>query len=356
MRVLEIITPSRIGGAEVYLASLVQALWEAGDEVTVFCPSGRPIVNYLRARGITPLTWKTWGKIDPKTLFGLARLIKAQRIDVIHAHLSSAAFIGSLAGRLTGTPCVASVHGFTYAGWYRFADRLHAVSDAVKGDLLRQGIRAEKIRVVHNGIALERFVPQPVAEAKRACGFDPAVPRVGIVGRLNPVKGQATALQAWPQVRERIPAARLMLVGEGKAEPELRALAAQLGIADAVDFTGFCDDPRALMAACDVVAMPSRSEGLGLVAMEAMALQRPVVVSDAGGLVEVVVDNESGLVVPREDSDALGEALIRVLSDLALADRLAHAGRLRVEEHFSAARQLRALREVLVSSCHCIQS
>jgi len=347
MRILEIITPSKIGGAEVYLVSFVQALRGYQDEVTVFCPSGRPFISYLSDHGITPHSWKTWGKVDPKTLFGLARLIRKCRFDIIHAHLSSAAFIGSLAGRLTHTRCAATVHGFTYAGWYRFADRLFAVSEAVKVHLLRQGISEQKIRVIHNGIPLERYQPRPLTEAKVACGFSPEVPRVGIFARLSVVKGQSVALAAWPRVLERFPNARLMLVGEGKTEQELRLQAGQLAIEDTVEFVGFANDPRALMAACDVITVPSRSEGLSLVAMEAMALERPLVVSDAGGLIEVVIHEETGLVVPREDASRLAEALIRMLDDTQLAARLSAAGRARVETHFSASRQMALLRDAL---------
>lgn len=349
MRILEMITPSRIGGAEVHVVSLTKAFRNMQEDVLVFCPTNRPLIPYLYEHGITPCTWKTWGKIDPKTVYGLVRLIKREKIDILHAHLSSAAFIGSLAAHLAHIRCVATVHGFTFAGWYRFADRLFAVSEAVKENLLSQGIAEEKIRVIHNGIALERYTPQASTVAKLACGFNVATPRVGVFGRLTPVKGQAIVLQAWPLVRSRVPTARLMLVGEGKSENELRRMAAQLGVADSVEFHGFIGDPRALMTACDIITMPSISEGLGLAAMEAMALERPVVVSDAGGLVEVVTDGETGLVTPRGEPRPLAAALIRLLTDPQLAERLALAGRLRVKTHFSAAQQMPILRDALAT-------
>ncbi len=287
------------------------------------------------------------GETGPQNVVRLAQLIKARQFDIIHAHLSSASFIGSLACRLTHTRCAATVHGLTYAGWYRFADRLFAVSEAVKAHLLSQGIAERKIRVIHNGIPLERYVPRPLAEAKLACGFAADVPRVGIFGRLSPVKGHAVALTAWPQVLQRFPSARLMLVGEGNSEAELRRQVARLALTDSVEFAGFVADPRALMAACDVVTMPSHSEGLSLVALEALALERPLVVSDAGGSVEVITHEDTGLVVPRADAHRLAEALVRVLGDAALAARLGAAGRVRVATHFSAARQMALLRGAL---------
>lgn len=140
-----------------------------------------------------------------------------------------------------------------------------------------------------------------------------------------------------------------MLVGSGRSAGDLRRLAARLGISGSVEFAGFVPDPRALMCACDVIVVPSRIEGLGLAAIEAMALERPVVVSDAGGLVEVVGHEETGLVFPRGEPQALSEAIVRVLADPELARRLGKAGRRRVEERFDAARQVQLLQEAFLS-------
>ncbi len=347
MRILELITPSRIGGAEVHVTALAQALAARGDHARVFCPTGRPLVAYLQARGIEPLSWKTTGKIDPATVLRLANLIRAERLELIHAHLSTASFLGSLAARMTGVPCVATVHGFTSLFWYGMAHRLIAVSAAVRDHLLTQGIPAERIRVVHNGISLTRYTSVPAAEAKRALGLPADAPVAGVVGRLSPEKGQAVALEAWTRVAAARPGARLLLVGAGADDDALRVRAAELGLEALVHFAGFQDDPAPYLSACDVVLVPSLKEGLGFAALEAMALERPVVASNTGGLPEAVADGETGLLVPPGDASALADAVLALIADPTRRAALGRAGRARVEAHFDADRQFDQLRRVL---------
>lgn len=348
MHVLEMITPSRVGGAETQVLTITRELTMLGDAVSIFCPQGRPFVDYLRHYGMHALSWKTWGKIDPKTLIGIIHVIRSQRVDVVHTHLTSATFIGSLAARLTGRRCVATVHGFTSAFWYRHAHRIIAVSDAVKDHLVAQGMPAEKIQVIHNGIAVELYTPQPLSKAKAACGFDPAQIRLGVFGRLVTVKGHGTVIEALPQLLKRYPTARLSLVGDGREREAMTALTRRLGVEAQVDFHGFVPDPRPLLAACDLVMMPSRQEGLGLAAIEAMALERPVIATRVGGLSEVIDDGVSGLLIPPDDATALLGAILTVLADPDYAARLGACGRLRAQQRFHACRQVMQLRRVLM--------
>ncbi len=347
MRFLEIITPSRIGGAETHVAAITQGLRALGDEVIVFCPEGRPLVRYLRDRGIEPVTWKTRGKSDLPTVMRFVRLIRERRIAVVHTHLSSATFLGSIAARIAGVPSVATVHGFNNPTWYRFAPKIIAVSRAVKEHLASVGLPESKIEVVYNGIPLERYEPLPVAKAKRACGRDPNGPLVGVFGRLVPEKGQSVALMAWVEVLSAIPSARLILAGDGKDREILEAFCEEKGIASNVEFAGFVPDPRGLMAACDVVVVPSLKEGFGLAAVEAMALERPVIASEIGGLPEIISGGENGLLFPAGDAFGLAEAIVRLINGPELAVKLGKAGRQTVEERFSMARQIAVLRDVL---------
>ncbi len=351
MRILEAITPSRIGGAEVHVTALARALAARGDTARVFCPAGRPFLAYLEEHGITPLSWPTTGKVDPVTTLRLADALRGEGCDLLHTHLSTASFLGGLAARMAGVPCVATVHGFTSALWYRTAHRLIAVSAAVKAYMVEQGLPAERIRVVHNGVALERYFPLAAAAAKRALGLDPAWPVAGIIGRLAPEKGQALAIAGWPRVLAKAPAARLLLVGDGEDALTLSDQVEARGLGDRVIFAGFQADPLPYFAASDIVLMPSRKEGLGLAAIEAMALERPVLAARVGGLPEVVADGETGLLLPG-DPDSFADATLALVADPARRAAMGRAGRARVAAHFHAETQFALLREVLADAAN----
>jgi len=358
-RVLEAITPSRIGGAEVFVTELYRSFAELGAEVEVFCPAGRPFVDYARARGIEPVTWKTYGKFDPLTIIRLAQLMKRRRIDVIHTHLSTASLLGAFAAKLARKRSVAHVHGLNTATCFRYSDAVIAVSEKVKSHLVGQGLDEKKIHVVHNGVDLLRFQPMDAREAKIKLGYDPDEPLLGVFGRLASEKGQRVAVEAMflvvkdhsptlPAAARAFADARLALVGEGDDRPDLEASAEALGIRGNVVFTGFMQDVREMMSACDIVLVPSsRGEGFGLVAVEAMALRRAVIASEQGGLPEIVVPGETGLLVPPNDPQALADATCELLADPDRAAEMGEKGRARVEQHFALGEQMRKVLDVL---------
>ena len=354
LRVLEAITPSRVGGAEVFVTDLFSSFSEMGAHVEVFCPAGRPFVEYAQARGISPTIWKTHGKFDPLTIIKLALLMKRDRIDVIHTHLSTASLLGAFAAKLAGKRSVAHVHGLNTATCFRYSDSIIAVSESVKRHLTDQGIKESKIRVVHNGVDLLRFQPTDTREAKDKLGYDPDEPLLGVFGRLSGEKGQRVAIEAMfliaksasPEENE-FGDAHLAIVGDGKDREDLEASVNALGVRDNVTFTGFKQDVREMMSACDVVIVPSLREGFGLAAVEAMALRKPVVASAQGGLPEIVVPGETGILVPPNDPQALADAVRKLLDDPDLAETMGAKGRARVQEKFALGKQMREVMQIL---------
>lgn len=305
-------------------------------------------MEYARTRGISPVTWKTHGKFDPLTVIRLARLMRRNRVDVIHTHLSTASLLGAFAAKLARRRSVAHVHGLNTATCFRYSDLIIAVSEKVKEHLVAQGIKENKVRVVHNGVDLVRFQPTDAREAKVKLGYDPDEPLLGVFGRLSSEKGQRVAVEAMFLIVKEHPEARLVVVGEGKDREDLETTAQALGIRDNVQFTGFMQDVRELMSACDVVIVPSaRGEGFGLVAVEAMALRRPVVASAQGGLTEIIVPGETGLLVPPNDPQALADAVCKTLADPEIAQSMGAKGRARVEAHFALGEQMRKVLDVL---------
>jgi glycosyltransferase involved in cell wall biosynthesis len=355
-RVLEVVTPSRVGGAEIFVAELCSSFAELGAEVQLFCPSGRQFIEYATSKGISPISWKTHGKIDPVTVIRLASLLKRGRFDVIHTHLSTASLLGAFAARLAGKRSVAHVHGLNTATCYKFADKIIAVSETVKSHLVEQGIKANKIHVVHNGVDLMRFYPSDLYDAKaKLASANPDIlpdscdgPLLGVFGALVNSKGHRVAIESMFLILKDIPDARMVIVGEGKDREDLQRSTEALGLNEKVIFTGFEPDVRGIMSACDLVVVPSlRTEGFGLVAIEAMALGKPVIGSADGGLLETVIQNETGLLVPPNDPQAIATAACEILNDPDKAQLMSKKGREHVEKHFAQGEQMRKVLEVL---------
>jgi glycosyltransferase involved in cell wall biosynthesis len=347
LRVLEAITPSRIGGAEVYVASLCEELPRRGAEVVLFCPKGRPFADYAARRGLRCVCWPTCGKLDPVTLLKLVGLIKRERIGVVHTHLSTASLLGAFAARLAGVHSVAHVHGLNSAACFRYSSLVIAVSEAVKRHLCAQGLNEGRIRVIHNGVDLERFRPAPASDAKVALGRDPKHPLVGVFGRLSPEKGQRIALEAMFLLLKDRPGARLLLVGDGPDRAELLECARALGIERVVEFAGFRPDTVSLLSACDVVLVPSAKEGFGLVAVEAMAAGKPVVATRVGGLSEIVVHGETGFLVRPNDPNSIARSLAELIDDSSLCERMGRQGRERAEACFDFRAQAACVADIL---------
>lgn len=347
IRVLEAITPSRIGGAEVFVADFCRKLPGMGAEVSLFCPTGRPFVGYARSRGVESVTWNTYGKIDPLTVIRLARLIRSRSIDVVHTHLSTASLLGAFAAKLARRRSVAHVHGLNSATCFRYSDAVIAVSEAAKQYLCAQGLNTSRVQVVHNGVDLAHFQPAPMHEARSQLKWDVDQFTFGVFGRLSPEKGQRTAIEALFLLRQDGVDARLVLAGAGPELADLQRSAQALGVEEHVTFAGFVEDVRGMMSACNVVVVPSSKEGFGLAAVEAMALERPVIASNVGGLPEIVLPDETGFLFTPGDPAALSRALSELARDHDRAESMGKRGRLRAEECFDQSRQFEKVLAIL---------
>lgn len=348
MRVFQFITPSRIGGAEMHVLALCRHLGARGHDVTAICPHGRPFTERLRAEGIKLWSPRTWGKGDVPTVLRLALRLRRERVEVLHTHLSTASLIGSLAGRCAGVPAVATVHGLNRSTCFTRAHRIIAVSDAVRRHLAAQGVPASRMRLIYDGVDIQRYPNAPAPQALRArLGVGPDDALIGAVGRLAPEKGQTHLLAAAAILiqREHLPV-RVLLVGEGRERAALEQAARQAGIAQRVIFAGFQRDAVPYQAASDILCVPSLKEGLSLSAIEAMALGKPVVGARTGGIPEVVVPGETGLLVEPGDPEALAAALARLVREPLTAHRMGEAGRQRAAQVFSLDRMVEEIEEV----------
>ena len=269
---------------------------------------------------------RAWTPWSPRALAAVHRLIRSERIEILHTHLQEADFYGYWLKRLNpGLLWVSTRHNtddFRKRWFWRLlnrtmarrCDRVLAVSHSVKEFVARyEEVPADKIAVVHNGVDVKRFVARaPTPEAKAAFGIKPGDFVVGIVGRLCKQKGHATLFEAVARGRREIPGLRLLVVGTGGLRKSLGRLALRLGIADRVCFAGYHKDTTALYAAMDVCCLPSLFEGFGLVLVEAMLCERVVVGSRVDGIREIVEDGSTGFLAEPGDSESLARALVRV--------------------------------------------
>ena len=366
------------GGAQVHVQNLVERLPAERFHVQVISLSDGPAVRRLRSAGIT--THVVDEPRDGPALGRVLTLLEHRPPHVLHNHMYRAEVVGTraaLALAELGLP-KPYVVGTVHSSRVRSAedrekvrrltpsmDRLIAVSRAIVAKLVAEGRTAAPVELIYNGVDLERY------EYTEACctlpeeyGFAEGSPLVGVVARLEPEKGHPTLLEAWPRVLERVPDARLLVVGEGSQRGALEAQADALGLLGQecsgaacvgtrgarpgakVVFTGLRDDVPALTAALDVAVLPSYREAQGLAILEAMALRRPVVASAVGGVTEMIEHERTGLLVPPHDAVALGDAIGRLLTNHPLADTLARAGHDLVQSRFSLTAMVGAVRAI----------
>jgi glycosyltransferase involved in cell wall biosynthesis len=336
------------GGAERYLELLMDGLGEEWVRGVVVLQEG-PFADRLRESGRPVEVVPTGARAGIVTgALRLRRVLRRQSPAVVHANGVKAALVAALATAGTRTPVVWVKHDVSWDS--RLGNALAAacaevvaVSEAITTGLSERARR--KVRVVPNGI--EPVTVDAAAARAKVTDLAGGEPVVALVGRVHPHKGHLDLVESAPALLERVPAARLLLVGgDDPSQPDyaaaVRARVAELGLGDKFVFAGDRTDAIDLMAGADVVVVPSREESFGLAALEAMAVGTPVVATTAGGLPSVVGDCGT-LVAPGEHA-ALADAMAAVLEDEALRVLMCECGRQRVAEHFRLETTVDAMR------------
>lgn len=337
LRVLHLVLNVEAGGLEMVVLNLVRRSDRTRFEHRVLCLEGLGALEPgFRAAG-TPLA----GLRARSRLAALACLrayVRHWLPDVLHTHNARPHHIGAAARVLGLVPALLHTkHGRNQPGiwrtrvWNHLASQASDVVIAVSADAAAVARDLERVPdrvlgVLHNGIELG-----PRRESSARAGGATAV----CVARLQPVKDHATLLRAARLVVDRRPDFRLLLAGDGPERGRLEALAEQLRLADAASFLGHRADVRPLLESSDAFVLASRSEGLSLSILEAMAASLPVIATAVGGNPEVVVDGQTGFLVPPGSAEALAQAIERVIGTPGLGRQLGAAGRQRAEELFS---------------------
>ena len=342
MKIAHVVIGGDVAGGQVVALRLALAARDAGHDVVFVSPSKGPFLDRVRAAGIAAHVVPVSGAFDVRAFGRLTRLVRVEGVDVVHTHGHFAVnVLARLAARIARARVLSHMHiqnafrpGFGRGAQIaldnataRLCFAIVAVSEATREDLVRQGYPRDRLVTIHNGVD-----PAPDVEPVRLADR----PIILEVARLAEVKGQRVLLDALAHVQATVVLAGADLEHGDAYERELRADAERLGVSDRVVFAGHRDDVPALLAGCDVFCLPSFAEGLPLVVLEAMAHGKPVVATSVGGTAELVVDGETGILVPPGDADALAAALKALLSDSERSRALGGAGRQRVLVEFSA--------------------
>jgi glycosyltransferase involved in cell wall biosynthesis/predicted ATP-grasp superfamily ATP-dependent carboligase len=345
-RVLQLLPGLAIGGIERMVLDLAGAL-SPEQYITSFCTFDREgaLAEEVREMGMPLHFRKRQGSVDLGFVMWLARLLRREGIDVVHAHNATAFFYGALATRFVpGVRFLYTEHDRAFPSplrerglhtvLARTPNAVVTVSETLKESLEQyECFPASRVQVIKNGVQLS---PPTRTRTEVRVELDLADrPTVGIVARLAPVKNHAYLLRSWTRVLEHVPDAVLLVVGNGPEEPALRRLASELHLGDSVRFLGFRRDVPEILSSLDVFVLSSSSEGLSLTLLEASSLALPIVATQVGGNPEVVRNGENGILVPSEDEPAMAQALETLLLDPALRNRLGVAARDRYNAQFT---------------------
>jgi glycosyltransferase involved in cell wall biosynthesis len=363
IRVLHVITRMILGGAQENTLLTAARLDRSRYDVTLASgPTTGPegsledrIPDHLPFTRIPDLVRNPAPVKDARTLGRLLGLVRRGRYHIVHTHTTKAGMLGRIAARLGRTPVVIHTpHGQSFhdylgpagsaalawaeRGLASWTDRIICLTEAERQDHLRFRIGPpDKFEVIHSGVDLDRFRGTGVAaEVTRAVvGLPSHGSLVACVARLVPVKGVRYLIEAMPVVRAAVPGATAVIVGDGPLRGELERHAAALGLAGAVIWLGLRTDVAEIMQCSDLVVVPSLNEGMGRVIVEAFSAGRPVVGSRVSGIQDLIVDGETGFLVPPADPRTLAEAIVRSLMDPERARAMGASARYAAEA-FSA--------------------
>ncbi len=351
LTVVHVAGSAQWAGGEIFLMQMADRLDRSQIKMRVICPEDGPLRDEMRRRYIPCETIHLSPLGNPFPIRKLSEQFQRWNADVVQSHGARANFYARLAAG--SVPNISTVHNalsdypvgavkkYLYArldAWSApKATALACVAESLKRELIgRIPSVADKTRVLYNGVDLERFDPLRVprekfrAELKIDSHFV-----IGLVGRMTDQKGHAFLLEALRDIKPQMPPFRVLFVGDGPLRGPLEKKAAEYGLAEECLFLSVRRDIPEILAAMDLLVMPSISEGFPYVLLEALAMRCPVLASDVNGAGEILDDGRCGILVPPRDAKRLGETILGLFRNPGLAEERAAAGRQRVEKLFS---------------------
>jgi len=364
VKILYFITDLDIGGAEQLLFLTLKNLNRQKYKPTVCCLYGGELVREIEKLDIEVIDLNTRSKFDLRSLFKLRNLFKKEKFDIVHTHLFHANVVGRIVAYVCRVPIVISTlhYAFSYNGKFgiflerftsRLADRIIVVSNAVKKFCINEiGISEDRLQLIYNGIDIDII--------KNSLSYSPTLKEqmslnnhfiIGCIGRFEEVKGHRYLLQAVAETMKNYSRIKVLLVGSGSLKSNLKKMANELGISEATIFLDKRRDIVQILDSIDLYVMPSLQEGLSITLLEALAMGKPVIATAVGGNPEVIVDGESGLLIPAKDYRALSGAIISLLNNRQKAKQLGLKAMERVSKEFDikkAVQKIESLYELII--------
>ncbi len=352
------------GGLELQALEISKQLKSRAHRVWLACVRGSRLEEAGRAADLNVVPLNIRGYVHPLIIAKLARFVSREGIDIIHCQHSKDIATIVPAKKLSGERCpiilskrVGSyvqkkdlLHQFTYAN----VDRVLAISEVIRKNVVETTpVPPERVMTLHDAVDTEAFSPSRVSKhrVRREFGIDDETLVVGFVGRFSPGKGHEEFLEAASILNNKYGNIRFLVVGEASYgeqtyEQRIRSMGRALKLDGVLTFTGFRKDVPDLMAAFDIFAFPSHAEAFGVVLIEAMAMERPVVSTNCDGVLDIVVDGETGIYVNPRNAQQLADAIERLGTDPELRLSMGKAGRRRVEEMFDQRKQITRIEEI----------
>jgi len=361
---LYVIDNMEFGGGERVFLQLASALRDHFKVFVAASPGGR-FEEGLSGLGIRLIPVDMRQRPSFKPISELVRIIKEKKITLVHSQGGRADFFARVAGKMARVPYIVStvampVEGYDVGRWRkavyifldrlteRYVDRFIVVSEVLKETLIKgHKIPPYKVVRIYNGIEIGQYRHDATyADLRKEWGVPSHVPLIGAIGRLVWQKGLTHLLQAMPLVFQEYPDTRLILVGDGPLQEDLRDQVRDLGIEASVFFVGFRIDIPAVLAALDLLVVPSVLEGFPMTTLEAMAMAKPIVATDINGIREEIHNGKTGILMPPADPQALAEGIKQMLKDRTQAKNLGTEARKHVEEMFDIKQQVALHEEV----------
>lgn len=369
IKIAYVITRLICGGAQKVVLSLTTRLDREKYQVTVICgelpDSEKSCKSILADRGIELITIRQLIRNvspinDAITLLKLFCLMREKEFDLIHTLTSKAGAVGRLAAFFARTPIIiysplGNIYGsksnipgvsdrplmraiflFIERILAKFTDRIITLSEDEKNKYIELKIdKADKFITIYAGIDLEEFLDSQANIRKQDLGFNNSDLIVGSIGRLDPEKGHAYLIEAVPIVLAEIPQVKFLIIGDGVSRKELQERAISLGIKDSIRFLGLRKDVSRLLSIMDVFVLPSLYEAFGIAILEAMAKGLPVIASKVGGISELVIDGETGILIPAGNPTAIAESIKFLLKNKEKVKILGANGYARTQRYFT---------------------